>query len=179
MSRIGKYPIKIPSNVEVTLGPGTTVTVQGPKGSLDLDYKGHVEVKQAEGVLTVSRFSDARQDRAYHGLYQRLLRNMVLGVTEGFNRELELVGVGYRAQMDGSTLVLSLGYSHPIRYNPIEGVACQAPKPNQVIVTGIDKQKVGQAAAEIRGFRPPEPYKGKGVRYAGEQIRRKVGKTGV
>ena len=179
MSRIGKIPIATPKGVEVTLGPGSVITVKGPKGSLSLDYRDHVVVKHEDGALHVARKSDERQDRAYHGLYQRMLTNLVLGVTEGFKKDLELVGVGYRAAMDGKTLVLTLGYSHEIRYVPEEGITLAAPKPTQVVVSGIDKQQVGQVAAVIRGFRPPEPYKGKGVRYAGEHIRRKVGKAGA
>jgi large subunit ribosomal protein L6 len=179
VSRIGKIPIAIPKGVDVKLGPGNLVAVKGPKGSISLDYCGHVVVKHEDGALLVERKSDEGQDRAYHGLYQRLLVNLVKGVTQGFQRDLELTGVGYRAAMDGTTLVLALGYSHEIRYKPAEGISLATPKPTQIVVTGVDKQKVGQAAANIRSFRPPEPYKGKGIRYAGEKVRRKVGKTGA
>lgn len=179
MSRIGKIPIPIPKGVDVQMGPGALVSVKGPKGTMSLDYRDHVVVKHEEGALHVARKSDEQQDRAYHGLYQRLVTSLVKGVTEGFKKDLELVGVGYRAVMDGATLVLSLGYSHEIRYIAQEGITLAAPKPTQIVVAGVDKQKVGQVAAVIRGFRPPEPYKGKGIRYAGEQIRRKVGKAGA
>jgi large subunit ribosomal protein L6 len=165
--------------VDVKIGPGPLVAVKGPKGSTSLDYRGHVEITQDGAALHVARKSDEGQDRAYHGLYQRLLGNMVKGVTKGFQRELELVGVGYRAAMDGATLVLALGYSHEIRFQPEAGITIASPKPTQIVVTGIDKQRVGQVAANIRALRPPEPYKGKGIRYAGEHVRRKVGKTGA
>lgn len=179
MSRIGKIPINIPAGVDVKLSPGAELFVKGPKGTATLIYHGHVDVKQDGASLLVFRHSDESQDRAYHGLYQRLIGNMVKGVTIGFSKELELVGVGYRAAMDGKTLVLNLGFSHEIRFEPPIGIALAAPKPTTIIVTGVDKQQVGQAAAEIRAFRPPEPYKGKGIRYTGEHIRRKVGKSGA
>lgn len=179
MSRIGKIPIEIPTGVDVKIGPGPLVAVKGPKGSATLDYRDHVVITHEDGALHVARKSDERQDRAYHGLYQRLVGNLVRGVTQGFQKDLELVGVGYRAAMDGTTLVLNLGYSHDIRYVPEEGITLTTPKPTQIIVNGLDKQRVGQVAANIRGYRPPEPYKGKGIRYAGEKIRRKVGKAGA
>jgi len=179
VSRIGKIPIVIPKDVDVQLGPGPNLAVKGPKGSASLDYRDHVVIKKDDGALHVARKSDERQDRAYHGLYQRLLVNMVKGVTLGFQKDLDLIGVGYRAAMDGQTLVLNLGYSHEIHYQPKEGIKIATPKPTQIVVTGVDKQRVGQAAAEIRAFRPPEPYKGKGIRYTGEKVRRKVGKAGV
>ena len=179
MSRIGKIPIPIPSGVDVKLGPGPLVAVKGPQGAIQLDYRDHVVVKNSDGTLVVERKSDEPQDRAYHGLYRRLLGSMVKGVTEGFKRDLELVGVGYRATMDDKTLVLNLGYSHEIRVHPEEGITLVTPKPTQITVSGVDKQRVGQVAANIRAFRPPEPYKGKGIRYAGEHVRRKVGKTGA
>jgi large subunit ribosomal protein L6 len=178
VSRIGKLPIALPSGVQAILA-GTRVAVKGPKGRLELDCRGHVTVTAADGALHVERHGDDIQNRAYHGLYQRLLRNMVLGVTEGFKKTLQLTGVGYRAQMDGKTLVLSLGYSHEIRYASEEGIQLNALSPTAIEVTGIDKQCVGQVAAIIRGFRPPEPYKGKGIRYSDEVIRRKEGKTGA
>ena len=179
MSRIGKIPIEIPKGIDVKLGPGTEVTVKGSRGQLGLDTRGHVDLSREGDSIKVDRHSDSRQDRAYHGLYQRLIHNMITGVDKGFSRELELVGVGYRAQMDGTTLVVSVGYSHDVRYPPPAGIKIGTPKPNQIVVEGADKQAVGQVAAEIRAFRPPEPYKGKGIRYAGEHIRRKVGKTGA
>lgn len=178
MSRIGKIPIKVPAGVDVNFA-GSVISVKGPKGVLSVDYKNHVVVKHEDGALHVARNSDNQQDRAYHGLYQRLLTNLVHGVTQGFQRDLELVGVGYRAAMDGRVLVLALGYSHEIRFNPEEGITLSTPKPTQITVAGVDKQRVGQVAAVIRSFRPPEPYKGKGIRYVGEQIRRKVGKAGA
>ncbi|MCB2155399.1 50S ribosomal protein L6 [bacterium] len=176
MSRIGKLPIPIPKGVEVKINK-SNVTVKGPKGTLAVDTEGRVEVKVEDNNIIVQRFDDQRQSKAFHGLYQRLIANNVVGVTEGFRKELEIQGVGYRAAMEGKDLVLSLGYSHPIRVTPPEGVVFQAPKPTEVIVEGADKQVVGQLAANIRGWRPPEPYKGKGVRYKGEYVRRKVGKA--
>ena len=178
MSRIGNTPIPLPKGVQSTLS-GSTIKVKGPKGETVLDFKEHVGVKQEEGALHVSRHSDENQDRAYHGLYQRLVSNMVKGVTDGFSKELELIGVGYRAAMEGKTLVMALGYSHDIRFTPDANITIQVPKPTTVIISGVDKQKVGQTAAEIRSFRPPEPYKGKGVKYIDERIRRKVGKAGA
>lgn len=179
MSRIGKVPIVLPKGVEAKIGPDHTLTVKGPKGVLSLGYRGHVAVKQQDNSVLVERPSDNRQDRAYHGLYHRLITNMVTGVSEGFERKLQLVGVGYRAQMDGKTLVINAGYSHDVRVEPVEGIKLDAPQPASIVVTGVDKQKVGQVAAEIRAVRPPEPYKGKGIRYEGEHVRRKVGKTGA
>ncbi len=177
MSRIGKLPIAIPKGVEVKTTP-TEVTVKGPKGTLSVPTHGRVDVKIEDGSVHVARFSDARQDRAYHGLYQRLIRNSVIGVSEGFKKELEIQGVGYRAQAKGKSLSLSLGYSHPIEVTPPAGITLSAPQPTEVVVEGADKQQVGQIAAIIRGYRPPEPYKGKGVRYKGEYVRRKAGKSG-
>ncbi|HOR27548.1 MAG TPA: 50S ribosomal protein L6 [Candidatus Sumerlaeota bacterium] len=178
MSRIGKIPITLPRGAEARID-GNVLTVKGPKGSLSLDFHNHVKVRLEDGALLVERHSDERQDRAYHGLYQRLIRNMVTGVAEGFAKQLELVGVGYRATMDGKTLVMNLGFSHEVRFGPIDGVTLAVPDPTHVTVNGIDKQLVGQVAANIRRIRPPEPYKGKGIRYSGEHIRRKVGKAGV
>lgn len=176
MSRIGKVPIALPKNVTVTLN-GSVVSVKGPKGSMSVDTRGHVAVELSDGKVQVNRHDDERSSRAFHGLYQRLIRNAVVGVTEGFKKELEIQGVGYRAQMQGKALGLSLGYSHPIEFNPPAGITLSAPKLTEVIVEGIDKQAVGQVAAEIRKLRPPEPYKGKGIRYKGEHVRRKVGKA--
>jgi large subunit ribosomal protein L6 len=179
MSRIGKVPIALPKGVEAKVGLNHTLTVKGPKGVLSLGYRGHVAVKQQENNVLIERPSDGRQDRAYHGLYHRLITNMVTGVSEGFEKKLQLVGVGYRAQMDGKTLVINAGYSHDVRVEQVEGIKLDAPQPASIVVSGIDKQKVGQVAAEIRAVRPPEPYKGKGIRYEGEHVRRKVGKTGA
>ena len=179
MSRIGKVPIPIPTGVDVQLAAPATVKVKGPKGALNLDYRGHVKVTREGNVLRVERFSDERQDRAFHGLYHRLIRAMLQGVTTGFRKELELVGVGYRAALDGKALVLALGFSHEVRVAAPEGITFATPKPTQIVISGADKQQLGQVAADIRGLRPPEPYKGKGIRYAGEHVRRKVGKAGV
>jgi large subunit ribosomal protein L6 len=179
VSRIGKYPVAIPKGVKVTLSEGPVIEAKGPKGEARLDCRGHVKVCEEDGRLRVERHSDSRQDLAYHGLYRRLLAAMVKGVSEGFTRELDLVGIGYRAAMDGKTLVLNLGYSHEIRVAAPEGIVLAAPAPNKVTVSGHDKQAVGQLAANIRALRPPEPYKGKGIRYSGEHVRRKVGKAGA
>ncbi len=179
MSRIGKNPIPFDAKkVKIDLA-GTMITVSGPNGQLGLDTRGHVKVRQEDGQLLVERHGDGQQDRAFHGLYQRLLVSMVTGVTEGFKKELQLVGVGYRAAMDGNSLVLTLGYSHEVRFPAPAGIKLAAPTPNSIVITGSDKQQVGQVAANIRSLRPPEPYKGKGIRYLNEQIRRKVGKTGA
>lgn len=178
MSRIGKLPIIIPSGVTASLS-GNTITVKGPKGQLEYSWPDRMRVTQDSGQILVERPSDSKQDRAYHGLVQRLICNMVTGVTEGFKKELEIIGVGYRAEMQGKTLVMNLGHSHEIRVEPPEGITFAAPRPGSVVVEGYDKQVVGQTAAEIRAWRPPEPYKGKGVRYLGEQVRRKVGKKAI
>ncbi len=176
MSRIGKLPVTLPKGVEVSLS-GTTLTVKGPKGSLTLDVHPEMKVVVDEAEIRVERPSDEKQHRALHGLTRSLIQNMVTGVTEGFSRTLEIVGVGYRADPKGKGIILNLGYSHPIEYTPVEGVSLECPNQTTVVVSGIDKQQVGQTAAEIRAFRPPEPYKGKGIRYQGEHVRRKAGKT--
>lgn len=176
MSRVGKMPVAIPKGVDVKLAGGT-VTVKGPKGELGLDVHPAMKVTVDEAELRVERPSDQKQHRALHGLTRALLANMVEGVTSGFTKTLEIVGVGYRAEMKGKKLNLNLGFSHPIDYEPLEGVNIECPNQTTVVVSGPDKQKVGQTAAEIRGLRPPEPYKGKGVRYQGERVRRKAGKT--
>ena len=178
MSRIGKNPIPLPQAVKVAL-EGGAVTVEGPKGRHSLDLRGHVKVRREDDRLLVERHGDGRQDRAFHGLYQRLLVSMVTGVTDGFKKELQLVGIGYRAAMDGSTVVMTLGLSHEVRFPTPEGVELAVPAPDRIVVSGSDKQRVGQVASDIRALRPPEPYKGKGIRYVGEQVRRKVGKTGL
>jgi large subunit ribosomal protein L6 len=176
VSRIGKQPIPVPSGVEVTI-EGPEVTVTGPKGTLKQTVSEEMIVKLEDGVITVSRPSDERQHRSLHGLTRSLLANMVTGVSEGFSKNLEIVGVGYRATMKGSDLEMALGFSHPVSVKSEPDIAFEVPAPTKITVRGIDKQRVGQVAAEIRGWRPPEPYKGKGVRYEGEYVRRKLGKT--
>lgn len=180
MSRVGKQPIPCPSEVDVKL-QGTHIEMKGPKGTLSRELHPRMKILQEEGVLRVERPGEDRQDRALHGLTRSLLANMVQGVTDGFEKRLELVGLGYRVAVQGEKLILHLGYSHPIKYQPAEGVeiALDENNKNIIIVRGIDKEKVGQAAADIRHFRKPEPYKGKGVRYVGEYIRRKAGKAAV
>lgn len=180
MSRIGKLPINIPDGIEVTID-SDIVKVKGKKGELTFKMPDltKVKVQRENNTLRVARLEETTPANAYQGLVQRSISNMIIGVTKGFSKELEIIGVGYRAQMEGSTLVLSLGFSHQIRYEPPNGITVQAPKLTSILIAGIDKQKVGQVAAEIRSYRPPEPYKGKGVRYVGEYVRRKAGKTGV
>lgn len=178
MSRIGKQPVKIPQGVQVTLS-GTIVKIKGPLGLLEQNTLGNVDVKIEDGKVLVNRKSDSNQDRAYHGLYQRLIANMIIGVTQGYKKELEIIGVGYKAALEGANLVMQLGYSHPVKIQPPAGIKIEVPKPNLVNVSGIDKQVVGHLAAQIRKAHPPEPYKGKGVRYVGELVKRKVGKTGA
>ena len=176
MSRIGRLPVGLPKGVETKL-EGSRLTVKGAKGTLDLDVHPDMAVVLEDGQIRVERPSDQKNHRALHGLTRSLISNMVTGVTDGFTKTLEIVGVGYRAEAKGKSLTLTVGYSHPIDYRPVEGVELSCPNQTTVVVSGIDKQKVGQAAAEIRGFRPPEPYKGKGIRYQGEHVRRKAGKT--
>ncbi len=175
MSRIGRAPIPIPDGVSVEI-TGQRVTVTGPKGELRHTVAEPIRVSQEDGTLVVTRPTDRGPHRALHGLSRSLVANMVTGVSAGFERRLEIVGVGYRAQLRGQALELAVGYSHPVTIDPPEGIAFEVPAPTQVVVRGIDKQAVGQIAAQIRAVRPPEPYKGKGVRYAGEVVRRKVGK---
>ena len=176
MSRIGKMPVELPKGVKVTQIDGT-LAVEGPKGSLSLVVHADMKVTVDEGELRVERPSDQKDHRALHGLTRSLIQNMVTGVTDGFSKTLEIVGVGYRADLQGKGVTLNLGYSHTIDYVPAEGVSLECPNQTTIVVSGVDKQKVGQAAAEIRSFRPPEPYKGKGIRYQGEHVRRKAGKT--
>ncbi len=178
MSRIGKAPVAVPSGVEVTVADGM-VTVKGPKGTLSRVIPGDIEITQENGELTFVRPNEERQNKALHGLTRSLVNNMVVGVTEGFKKELEIVGVGYRAEAQSPTaLRLNLGFSHPVNVSAPEGIAFEVPVPTQVVVIGIDKEVVGQVAANIRSIRKPEPYKGKGVRYAGERVLRKAGKAG-
>ena len=176
MSRIGKQPIPVPSGVEVKID-GSTVTVTGPKGTLTQTFTPDMAIAMEDGVLTVTRPSDERQHRSLHGLTRTLLSNMVVGVSEGFHKNLEIVGVGYRAELKGSDIQMALGFSHPVHIKAEPGITFEVPVPTKITVRGIDKQRVGQVAAEIRKWRSPEPYKGKGVRYEGEYVRRKVGKT--
>lgn len=176
MSRIGKQPIPVPSGVEVKI-EGSTVTVKGPKGELSDTFNEDMGIEMVDGQVVVTRPSDARGHRSLHGLTRSLIANMVTGVSEGFEKKLEIVGVGYRAQMKGSDLEMQLGFSHPVLIKSEDGITFEAPSLTRITVSGIDKQRVGQIAAEIRGWRPPEPYKGKGVRYEGEYVRRKLGKT--
>ena len=178
MSRIGKKPIEIPSGVNITLD-GKTIRIKGPKGEMQWTYPERIAVTVGEGKVVVNRSGDLKADRSLHGLTRSLISNMVTGVSEGFQRKLELVGVGYRASMQGKDLNLSLGFSHPVVFTTPEGITIETPTQTEVLVKGADKQRVGEVAAKIRGFRPPEPYKGKGVRYQGEQIRRKTGKAGA
>ncbi len=175
MSRIGRKPIPVPEGVTVSLGPGR-VTVNGPRGELEQQLSPRVEVVDEDGTLVVSRRTDRGPDRALHGLTRSLVANMVAGVTDGFEKRLEIQGVGYRAKLQGKALELSVGYSHTVSIQAPDGIEFEVPQPTQVVVRGIDKQLVGETAARIRRTRPPEPYKGKGIRYADEHVRRKVGK---
>jgi large subunit ribosomal protein L6 len=176
MSRIGRLPVKILKGVEVRQSNGT-LSVKGPKGELALDVHPDMKVVVDDAEIRVERPTDQKEHRALHGLTRSLIANMVKGVTQGYARTLEIVGVGYRADAKGKGITLNIGYSHPIVYQPLEGVKLECPNQTTIVISGIDKAKVGQTAAEIRGFRPPEPYKGKGIRYQGEHIRRKAGKT--
>jgi large subunit ribosomal protein L6 len=178
MSRVGKQPIPVPSGVEISVDP-TKVVVKGPKGTLTQDYKPLVTISVDDGVCTVTRKNETKPAKSMHGLYQRLVQNMVTGVTTGFTRVLVINGVGYRAEQQGQSLVLSLGYSMPIQYPIPSDLQVELEGPNKIRISGIDKQRVGQMASEIRSLRPPEPYKGKGVKYEEEQIIRKVGKSGI
>ncbi len=178
MSRIGKNPIPIPEGVEIKVKPGNLVTVTGPKGQLQRQVPTCLEIEIAEGQASVLRPSDRKEHRSMHGLGRTLLANMVTGGTEGFSKNLELVGVGYRAALQGKNLVLNVGYSQPVQLTPKEGIEIEVPSPTKVVGKGIDKESVGDTAARIRRIRPPEPYKGKGIKYEQEYIRRKVGKAG-
>jgi len=178
MSRVGKLPISVPGSVTVDIGE-SIVTVKGPKGTLSQTYTPEVTVSMEDSTVLVARVDDSKRSRSMHGLYRNLINNMVTGVTEGFTKNLLINGVGYRAEVQGQVLVLNLGYSNPVEYPIPDDLTISCDGPNKIIVTGIDKQRVGQASAEIRSIRPPEPYKGKGVRYEDEYVRRKVGKAGV
>ena len=179
MSRIGKLPVSVPGGVTITVGENNLVTVKGPKGTLSEKISPEIKIEEDDGVLHITRPSDDKRHRALHGLSRTLINNMVVGITDGFEKKLEIVGVGYRAQMQGKKLILNLGYSNPVEYEAPNGIELSTDGPNKVSVKGIDKQSVGQVAAIIRGFRPPEPYLGKGVKYANEFIIRKAGKTGA
>lgn len=184
MSRIGKLPITVPKGVTITVSESNYAVVKGPKGTLEQQLPAEITVNQDNGVLKVERPSDNRQHRSLHGLTRTLLANMVTGVTDGYARTLEILGIGYRASREGKNIVLQVGFSHPVRVVPPEGVTFEvmdrksANEPQQVIVRGIDKQLVGEEAAKLRNVRPPEPYKGYGIKYQGERVRRKAGKTG-
>jgi len=177
MSRIGKKPIEIPTGVTITIN-GDVVTVKGPKGELTRSFNSDIEIKVEENVINLSRPSESKEHRSIHGTSRSLLANMVEGVSKGFEKSLELIGVGYRAQKQGKKLILNVGYSHPVEIEPEEGIEVEVPANTKVIVKGTDKERVGALAANIRDVRPPEPYKGKGIRYEGEFVRRKEGKTG-
>ena len=178
MSRIGKLPITIPAGVTITVSDDNTVTVKGPKGELTQKINPRIKLSNEDGTFKVERPSDEKEDRSLHGLSRTLINNMVVGTTKGFEKKLEINGTGYRAQKNGNKLVLNVGYSHPVEFEEGDGITFDVPAPNKITVMGIDKQKVGQIAAEIREVRPPEPYKGKGIKYDYETIIRKEGKTG-
>lgn len=178
MSRIGKKPIVVPEEVTVTLAENNVVTAKGPKGELTYTLSSDIIIEKEGNVITLIRPSESKKHRSIHGTTRSLLDNMVTGVSKGFDRTLELVGVGYRAQLQGQKLVLSVGYSHPVEFVPEEGVQIEVPENTKIIIRGIDKERVGALASSIRQVRPPEPYKGKGIRYQGEIVRRKEGKTG-
>ena len=177
MSRIGRTPITVPAGVEITVGEANLVTVKGPKGSLTKNLHPAMIIKVDGGVATVERPNDEKENRSLHGLTRTLLANMVEGVTNGFKKELEVNGVGYRVQKQGNQLIMNIGYSHQVIVDEVDGITIDAPDANKIVINGIDKQKVGQFAADVRKKRPPEPYKGKGIRYKDEKIRRKEGKT--
>ena len=179
MSRIGRAPIAIPAGVEIKVEDNNVVTVKGPKGTLAQQFNPNMAIAIEEGVLHVTRPNDAKENRALHGLTRTLIHNMVVGVTEGYKKELDVNGVGYRVAKEGNKLVMNLGYSHQVTVEETDGISIECPSANKIVISGVDKQKVGQFAAEVREKRPPEPYKGKGIKYTDEVIRRKEGKTGV
>ena len=178
MSRIGRAPITVPAGVEVSIADNNVVTVKGAKGTLTQQFNANMAIALENGVLTVSRPNDAKENRALHGLTRTLINNMIVGVTEGFKKELDVNGVGYRVAKEGNKLVMNLGFSHQVIMEEKDGITIEVPGPNKIIISGADKQKVGQFAAEVREKRRPEPYKGKGIKYVDEVIRRKAGKTG-
>ena len=178
MSRIGRAPITVPAGVEITLGDNNVVTVKGPKGTLTKQFNANMAIAMDNGVLTVARPNDAKENRALHGLTRTLINNMIVGVTEGYKKELDVNGVGYRVAKEGNKLVMNLGFSHQVIMEEKAGISIEVPGPNKIVILGCDKQAVGQFAAEVREKRPPEPYKGKGIKYVDEVIRRKAGKTG-
>ncbi len=178
MSRIGKLPITIPGGVTITVGDDNTVIVKGPKGQLSEKISPSITLKEENAVLTVTRASDSKEHRSLHGLSRTLINNMVVGTTQGFQKNLDIVGTGYKAQKQGNKLVLNVGYSHPVEFVEPAGITFDVPAPNKITVKGINKQQVGQIAADIRAVREPEPYKGKGIKYDYEVVRRKEGKTG-
>ena len=179
MSRIGRMPITVPAGVTVNVAEGNVVTVKGPKGELTRALRSEMTINQEGNVITVTRPSDEKAHRSLHGLTRTLLNNMIIGVTDGYKKELDVNGVGYRVAKEGKNLVMNLGFSHQVIVPEIEGISIEVPAPNKIIVSGCDKQAVGQFAAEVREKRPPEPYKGKGIKYVDEVIRRKAGKTGA
>jgi large subunit ribosomal protein L6 len=176
MSRIGKKPLTIPKDVKVEAKDGA-VSVEGPKGKLMRPLSGRINIEIEDNRIFVKRLTDVKSDKALHGLYRALINNMIKGVTEGYSKELEVIGVGFKAQAQGNNLNLQLSFSHPVNFPIPEGIKIETPKPNQIVIKGIDKERVGAVAAEIRGILPPEPYKGKGIRYVGEYVRKKVGKA--
>ena len=179
MSRIGKLPITVPAGVDVKISAENEVTVKGPNGTLTRELHRDMIIKYEGGIITVDRPSENKMHKSLHGLTRTLINNMVVGVTTGFTKELEINGVGYRAALTGKTLNLTLGYSHPVNYTPVDGITIEVPQPNKIIIKGANKEVVGETAAKIREFRMPEPYKGKGIKYVDEVIRRKEGKTGA
>ena len=179
MSRIGRAPIPVPAGVEIKVEDNNVVTVKGPKGSLTQQFNPNMAIAVEDGVLHVTRPNDAKENRALHGLTRTLIHNMVLGVTEGFKKELDVNGVGYRVAKEGNKLVMNLGFSHQVIVEEVPGISIEVPSANKIVILGCDKQQVGQFAAEVREKRPPEPYKGKGIKYTDEVIRRKAGKTGA
>ena len=179
MSRIGKLPINIPGGVTITVGDDNTVVVKGPKGELSEKISPKMHVSMDNGVLHVTRPDDMKENRALHGLSRSLINNMVVGVTHGYSKSLEIVGVGYRAQKQGNKLNLSLGFSHPVVVEPPAGITFDVPSATEIVISGIDKELVGDIAAKVRSYREPEPYKGKGIKYEGEHVRRKIGKAGA
>lgn len=179
MSRIGRMPITVPADVTVTIGDGNLITVKGPKGELVKNMHPDMKITQDAGIITVERPTEGKMHRSLHGLTRTLVNNMVVGVKDGYKKELDVHGVGYRVAKEGKKLTMNLGYSHQVIMEEIDGITIEVPSPNKIIVSGIDKQIVGQFAAEVREKRPPEPYKGKGIRYNGEYVRHKEGKTGA